>query len=54
MFCFNHLEPTSVFSGDREHARKMKGDKKHTNLHQRKCVVDIVQTGEFGETETTQ
>lgn len=42
MFCFNHLGPTSVFSGDREHARKIVTDKSQTKLHQRKCVVDIV------------
>lgn len=42
MFCFNHLGPTSVTSGDRERARKMVRDKSHTNLHQIKCAVDIV------------
>lgn len=42
MFCFKHLGPTSVFSGDREHARKTITDKSHTNLPQRKCVVEIV------------
>jgi len=31
-----------MFSGDREHARKKRAKKSYTNLHQSRCVADIL------------